>query len=439
MDSQAFLHNGRTEILTMALPRRYKYNLSHNVATYGQLTELIPFMRMEIAPGDTISGKIGLLTRLSPLKNAVLTNMTVDTFLFYVPHRLVWDQWEDFIAEGPNPENPRTPPQVNGVLGTSYMFMAHNSPEESVNALPFRAYNLVYNEFFRDEEQSTVLPDTIQVQQAPVKRSYHSLIRKEMERGEPQMIDVLSDQVSAEEILRKVAAQKLQMRRETYGSRYIDVLRSYGVRVSYQMLQRPEVIHASKRQISVSDVVATSESQNTELGSLAGHGISGQTINIRRRQFPEHGTLLGIHCIRPDPMSWLINGHFDLPRDFSSYYDPGLTTLPPVELTRADLFCNQTNRPEVLGHHPWGEWYRREPNRMRPGLGTFVTDVYSEGTAEPPNLMTWEDAVKGVPPANYDAIFTNVDNQHFQTTATNRISARRLIPRNQNSYLSKGI
>ena len=81
--------------------KRYMHSLNHQVATVGQIGTLVPTMIQEVAPGDTWSGKVGLLVRLSPLKRALLTDLYVDQFCFYVPHRLVVAGWEDFISDGP--------------------------------------------------------------------------------------------------------------------------------------------------------------------------------------------------------------------------------------------------------------------------------------------------------------------------------------------------
>ena len=79
--------------------------MSHETANMGRLGTMVPIMAQEVAPGDTWSGKSGVLIRLSPLKRALLNTLYVDLFTFYVPHRLTQDNWEEFIAAGPS-DNP---------------------------------------------------------------------------------------------------------------------------------------------------------------------------------------------------------------------------------------------------------------------------------------------------------------------------------------------
>ena len=134
-------------------------------------------------------------------------------------------------------------------------------------------------------------------------------------------------QASALEILRAIAQQKASMKRATYGSRYVDILKSMGININYQMLQRPEIVGISRGAINVTDVVDTG---GGTLGTLAGHGISGNRFSMRRKTFPEHGTLTFCAILRPKQMQESICDWFDTPRDYTSFYDPQLVPLPPV-------------------------------------------------------------------------------------------------------------
>ena len=142
--------------------KRSLYRLHHQNATLGDINRLTPFLIQEVAPGDTWSGKVGALIRLSPLKRALLQDLMVDFFVFYVPHRLVFADWEDFIAEGPMDTPTTTLPGINVVAGsTSYasLFMHNNGVSTTTySALRVYAYNLIWNEFFRDDEQATISP-----------------------------------------------------------------------------------------------------------------------------------------------------------------------------------------------------------------------------------------------------------------------------------------
>ena len=99
--------------------------------------------------------------RLATPLHPVMDNMFLETFFFFVPNRLVWDNWEKFNGQQDNPGDSTdflvpTVTLTNVGDGTIYDFMglptgAGVLTNSEVSALPFRAYNLIYNEWFRDQ------------------------------------------------------------------------------------------------------------------------------------------------------------------------------------------------------------------------------------------------------------------------------------------------
>ena len=144
------------------MPKRYMYRLNHQIATASHIGKAAPFMIQEVAPGDTWSGNVGMLRRLSPLNKPLLYDLYIDMFVFYIPHRLVYANWEDFIAEGPMDSPTYTLPSVvvgSGDATYRSMWYEYNSPSTTTySALRLYAFNLVYNEFFRDDEQAVRNP-----------------------------------------------------------------------------------------------------------------------------------------------------------------------------------------------------------------------------------------------------------------------------------------
>ena len=155
---------------------RSVFNRTHSRKSMFDGGKLIPFLVDEILPGDTFSVNATLFARLSnALKVPIMDNLFMDTFYFFVPNRLVWDNWQKFCGEQVDPGDSidYTIPQVvsptNGFvintladyfgLPVDATVMAGNTI--SVNSLPFRAYNLVWNEWFRDENlQDSLVVDT---------------------------------------------------------------------------------------------------------------------------------------------------------------------------------------------------------------------------------------------------------------------------------------
>lgn len=156
--------------------RRSTFNLSHDVKLTGEFGKLIPFMCEEVVPGDTWYNKSDVLIRFAPMIAPVMHKINVYTHFFYVPFRLVWDDAEEFFTGGKdgtsNPGFPRLPLLHNKSKGgdfadtfglfapgsladylnypTSDSNMG-NAPGMLVSALPFRMYQLIYNEYYRDE------------------------------------------------------------------------------------------------------------------------------------------------------------------------------------------------------------------------------------------------------------------------------------------------
>ena len=122
---------------------------------------------MEIIPGDThklnTAAFVRMLTPIAPY----MDNLYLDFFAFFVPNRLVWNNWQKFMGEQEDPGDSTdfTIPQVsfiNNQAGTiaDYYGIPYSQGTEAipVNALPFRGYNLIYNEWFRDQDLVDSLP-----------------------------------------------------------------------------------------------------------------------------------------------------------------------------------------------------------------------------------------------------------------------------------------
>lgn len=145
--------------------KRNKFNMSHVNSLSCKMGYIVPIMVQEALPGDTWQGDNKLLTRLAPLMAPVMHRLRCDVATFFVPNRILWDNWEDFITGGPDGNNSSVPPtiSISPAVGTlaDYFGLPLTSGSLSVSALPFRAYNLIYNDYFRDQDlQSEVAIST---------------------------------------------------------------------------------------------------------------------------------------------------------------------------------------------------------------------------------------------------------------------------------------
>lgn len=145
---------------SVRVPRRKRntFNLSHGAKLSCNMGQLVPFVCEEVLPGDTWKMSTESLVRFAPLVAPIMANVQVYTHFFFVPNRLIWDNWEKFITSAPNAQDiPVHPfvtfssPQSIGSLVDYLGLPTGVSNIGKVSSLPFRAYQLIYNEYYRDQ------------------------------------------------------------------------------------------------------------------------------------------------------------------------------------------------------------------------------------------------------------------------------------------------
>lgn len=145
--------------------KRHKHSLSHYKLLSCDMGELVPIGLTEVLPGDTIQQATSALVRVQPLLAPVMHPVQMRIHHWFVPHRLVWEDWEDFITGGPDGEDDSvfptiTMPAVGGAAVGSladYFGVPTGVNSLEVSALPFRAYALIFNEWYRDQDLQTPL------------------------------------------------------------------------------------------------------------------------------------------------------------------------------------------------------------------------------------------------------------------------------------------
>lgn len=147
--------------------QRSRFKRSSDLKTSFNAGDLIPIYLDEVLPGDTIQMKTSKLVRMSTLAAPIMDNIYLDTYYFFVPHRLVWDHWQALNGQNDNSpwvdSNVYTVPQVGlqsnhyfpvGSIA-DYMGVPTNVSGISVSALPFRSFAKIWNDWFRDENLQT--------------------------------------------------------------------------------------------------------------------------------------------------------------------------------------------------------------------------------------------------------------------------------------------
>lgn len=142
---------------------RSKFDRNSSVKFSGNVGDIIPFYLDEVLPGDTFQMQTSILARLQTLVAPIMDNVYLDTYYFFVPARLCWEHWKQFNGENTEskwiPETQYSIPQITAPADTGwttgtiadYFGVPTGVKGLSVNALPFRAYALICNEWFRDE------------------------------------------------------------------------------------------------------------------------------------------------------------------------------------------------------------------------------------------------------------------------------------------------
>lgn len=141
---------------------RSTFDRSSSVKTSFNVGDIVPFFLEEVLPGDTFNVRTSKVVRMQTLLTPMMDNVYLDTYYFFVPNRLVWNHWKEFNGENTEsawiPQTEYSVPQITSPsagwsVGTlaDYFGLPTGVGGLSVSALPFRAYALVMNEWFRDQ------------------------------------------------------------------------------------------------------------------------------------------------------------------------------------------------------------------------------------------------------------------------------------------------
>jgi len=165
---------------------RSSFDRSHGHKTSFNSGLLIPVFVDEVLPGDTFNLGMTAFARLATPLFPVMDNMYINSFFFFVPYRLLWSNFQKFMGEQANPGDSTdylvphiTSTASTGYLANSifdYLALPVGIPGFQHSALPLRAYNLIWNEWFRDQNlQNSV---TINLGDGPDAPTDYTLLRR---------------------------------------------------------------------------------------------------------------------------------------------------------------------------------------------------------------------------------------------------------------------
>ena len=490
---------------------RNSFDLSHDRKFSAKLGRLYPCLVQEVVPGDSFSVQSEQLIRMAPLVSPVMHRVTATTHYFYVPNRLLWEGWEDFITNPLSTDNPapRFKPLSNipVEVGSIADYLGYptgiipNDFEHYFNPLPYAGYNLIYNEYYRDQNLQIELPyklvdglnDLDEILNPfvtyPYRRAwnkdYFTSALPEPQKGEAVNVPVggtadvnyvnnskaliydtsggrlpnggvdsllgdlkvvtkdvsidVSDSlevdlssataITVEDLRRATRLQEWLEINARGGTRYIESIQNhFGVKSPDARLQRPEYLGGGKSNISFSEVLQTSSSdQTTPQGNMAGHGINvGNSNRMDNVTFTEHGFIIGIFSVMPETAYINTTPRWSFRFDPLEYLWPKFAQLGEQAVYRKEVNGTALDGTDVFGYQSRYAEYKYNHNTVH---GEFKT-----------NLDFWHMARKiDDPQLNKDFIECQPDDRVFAVTDQeldkmyvhmfHRINARRPLPR----------
>ena len=387
------------------MPKRSMFDLSYRKTLTCDMGQLIPIVCDEMVPGDLFEMGNEIVVRYQPLVAPILHEVNVYTHYYFVPYRLLWNQWEEFITGGADGQSsavlPRWSP-TNNAEGSLWDYLGLPTGVVPTDALPVdfirRAYNFIYNHYYRDENLQTAVAETNEAilsrawekdyftsalpwQQRGIAPalpisgltsadftnaiagtaawnqiygvmvnnssnghlmtglgSYNSDLKNALNKNTVNLASATTFNVSDLRLAFQI--QKWMERNARAGVRYTEFLRShYGVAPRDDRLNRPEYIGGSKAPVIVSEVLQTSSTSNTPQGNMAGHGLSADKAYIAKYHAQEFGVVVGIMSIMPRSSYQQGIDRQWLRRSRYDFYSPEFANLSEQGIERAEIYA----------------------------------------------------------------------------------------------------
>ena len=145
--------------VSMRKPRRNTFNLTHRRKFGTNFGRLVPFLVIDTIPGDSFRINTSQLVRFAPIIAPVMHEVSVYTHFFKVPYRILWDNWENFITGGEDGMDASVAPFIEAEFGEGtigdFLGIPDTTAQTSGNvkalAFAFSAYQLIFNEYYRDQ------------------------------------------------------------------------------------------------------------------------------------------------------------------------------------------------------------------------------------------------------------------------------------------------
>ena len=486
-------------------PKKNFFDLTHDVKLSTNMGELTPILTLEVVPGDKIDLGCESIIRFAPMTAPVMHRMDVTMHYFFVPNRILWDSWENYITNnGPVGTWPEIVPpyiEMNNVWPTipfyqkaikflDYMGVPPiptSGVTTKINALPLAAYQMIYNEYYRDqnliEPINFKLTDGLNTEQDLLvlrnrawEHDYFTASLPFAQKGaavdiplgavngdaniysnvgnttlngsggDPAMIGdtnagftdlwAQTDGLTVEpttinDLRRAYRLQEWLEKNARGGTRYIEsILSHFGVKSSDSRLQRPEYITGVKTPVVISEVLNTSGTEG-ELpqGNMAGHGIAVSSGNSGSYYAEEHGYIIGIMSVMPKTAYQQGIPRTFLKLDPLDYFWPSFANIGEQEVQMQELYAYTANKEDTFGYVPRYAEYKYMPSRVAGDFRNSL-DYWHLGRifgSEPTLSQEFIECT----PEDTERIFavTDPDAQKLYCHVLNKIKAVRPMPK----------
>lgn len=485
---------------------RNSFDLSHDRKFSAKLGLLYPCLVQEVVPGDSFSVQSEQLIRMAPLVSPVMHRVTATTHYFFVPNRLLWAGWEDFITNPLSTDNPApffTPrAQIDVGSIADYIGCPTGDISSQINALPFAGYNLICNEYYRDQN----LQDEVRYEledgfnnsvdfgdpfnNFPYKRAwnkdYFTSALPEPQKGEAVTLPIggtadvnyvnnskaliydtsggrlpnggldsllgdlkvvtkdvsldVSDSlavdlssataITVEDLRRATRLQEWLEINARGGTRYIESIQNhFGVKSPDARLQRPEYLGGGKSNISFSEVLQTSSSdQTTPQGNMAGHGINvGNSNRMDNVTFTEHGFIIGIFSVMPETAYMNSTPRWNFRLDPLDYLWPKFAQLGEQPVYAKEVNGSTSFPDTVFGYQSRYAEYKYNHNTVHGDFKTSL-DFWHMARKIPDNPVLNARFIECSPDDRVFAV-TDPEIDKMYVHMFHRINAKRPLPR----------
>ena len=208
------------------MPLKNTFNINNQMVNFGSMPQLIPCSYTEVAPGESIQGSVEVNVHSAPTIRNIQTAAYLDGFSFYVPFRLLWEGFPDWLVKGDG-----NFPYVTDLMPKNYE--GHftipsggtGTPGDQNTVWRRRCYNLVYNSFFaKDENEVTDLDDNT-VRNCYQRPSTFEVASQAVNLSD-STVDTSGASVTVDAIRQAFSNDAFSKMRQFYGERYVDYLAS---------------------------------------------------------------------------------------------------------------------------------------------------------------------------------------------------------------------